>query len=334
MHLLVSTPLQIFLIDTTSGLSTILRAGDGYYFGITCKGETVVLSHSGGYLQYFNKETKPITSVNHLIQPHQIEWVEDKILVTNTGKNCLSVFDNKGNLCRDVYLNQIRWDDKNGERIGNHFNSVHRIKDRVFVVAHNYERPSEVWELTWPELDVVDKAVCRASWAHNLWSCEWGMVVCNSKHGSLYEVSSGETIWQSNKEAVMTRGLAASEDYVFVGYSTYAERKERYWKTGGVSIIDRKTLKTIANIPLPGSGDVQEIRLIGVPDECHNDQVITHDKLLSINRVSPFIALAYKLRKTFPLFQQNLFPISHMVRAAQMAVRWEGYKKKLPGDLG
>ena len=33
----------------------------------------------------------------------------------------------------------------------------------------------------------------------------------------------------------------------------------RYWTTGGVWIVDRKTLKTIDKIILPGSGEVREV---------------------------------------------------------------------------
>ncbi|MBU0512078.1 MAG: hypothetical protein KKD28_02385 [Chloroflexi bacterium] len=322
MFLLVSTPLQILLVNSASGQTSVLRAGDGYYYGITYKEGTLVLSHSGGYLGYYNERDAPIHTTDHLIQPHQIEWVDDKVLVANTGKNCISVFDEKGHLCRDVYLNEICWDDKNKGRMGNHFNSVHKSSDRIYVVAHNYHRPSEVWELSWPDLEVVGNTVSRAGWAHNFWANEWGWVTCNSKQGSLQDVSTGETIWASNEEGVMTRGLAVSEDHIFIGYSLHNERKERYWKNGGVWIVDRKTLKTVEKILFPGSGDVHEIRLVGVPDECHNDQVIPLERLDSIRSLSPLIGWAYELRKTRPSFRRDVFPVSQLVRTTQMSVRW------------
>jgi hypothetical protein len=323
MQLLVTTPLQVLLVDPANGHTSILRAGDGYYFGVTHHAGTIVLSHSGGYLQYFNRDRRLVQSVDHLIQPHQIEWVGDKILVTNTGKNCLSVFDVQGKLDRDVYLNEIRWDDKDGDRRGNHFNSVHRIGERIFVVAHNYARPSEVWELTWPELEVVNRIETQAAWAHNIWSCEWGLLICNSSQHSLYDVASGQDIWQAGDDTMITRGLAATEDHIFVGQSIYAERKERYWKSGGVWIIDRKTLETLDRIPLPGSGDVQEVRLVGAPDDCHNGEVIEPEYLSSVRRISGFIAAAYHLRKRYPFLQKNVFPVSQLVRTAQMTARWK-----------
>ena len=322
LDLLVSTPLHILLVNTASGRISIVRAGDGYYFGITKKDNVAVLSHSGGYLQYFQKGASPILTHNHLIQPHQIEWIEDKVLVANTGKNCISVFDGKGALCRDVYLNQIKSDNKEKNRLGNHFNSVHRIGDHIYVVAHNYERPSEVYKLSWPDLQVADVIVSKASWAHNIWSCEWGLVICDTKSGSLYELKSGEPIWQANEDGALTRGLAASEDYIFVGYSTHNQRKERNWKTGGIWIIDRKSLKTIDKLNMPGSGDVHEIRIIGVIDEGHNNQVFSKKDVSSLAQVSPLIASAYQLRRRFPMFQRDFPPISIPVRATQMIARW------------
>lgn len=323
MLLLVTTPLQVLLVNPSNGETSVLRTGDGYYFGVTHHSGTIVLSHSGGYLQYFTADSRPIQTIDHLIQPHQIEWVDDYVLVTNTGKNCLSVFDPFGNLVRDVYLNEIRWDDKDGDRRGNHFNSVHKIGEKIFVVAHNYARPSEIWELTWPELEVANNYATRAAWAHNIWLGEWGLVICNSKGHSLYEVNTGEDIWRDGDDTTITRGLAASEDYIFVGQSIYAERKERYWKSGGIWILDRKTLTTLERIPLPGSGDVQEIRLIDVQDDCHNGEVIQAEYLTGLHQISKFIAAAYRLRMKYPFLQKNLFPVSQLVRTAQMTARWK-----------
>lgn len=322
MKLIVSTPLQILLVDPFTKETTVLRAGDGYYYGITNKNGTIVLTHSGGYLQYFPQEQKTVHTPNQLIQPHQVEWVDDLILVANTGKNCLSVYDPNGNFSRDVYLNDIRWDDKDAGRKGNHFNSVHLTGSTLHVVAHNYERPSEVWELSWPDLQVLNAYATRAAWAHNYWECEWGKIICDSKNGSLYEVSTGETLWKAPDQPSMTRGLAATDEHIFVGHSSFNQRTDRYWKTGGIWIIDRKTLQTVDKIVMPGSGDVHEIRMVDVPDSSHNQQILFLDALQRIRRISPTLGLAYQLRRRYPFFQNEVFPVSQLVRSAQMTARW------------
>lgn len=323
LHLVVSTPLHIFLVDPFTNDVKILRTGDGYYYGITHHSGKVVLTHSGGYLQYFINSSPVIGTKTHLIQPHQAEWVDDEIIVTNTGKNCLSIFDEGGKFIRDVYLNEIRWDDKDTGRKGNHFNSVHRINDRIYVVAHNYERPSEVWELTWPELEVLGSKICRSSWAHNYWECELGKIICNSKDASLYEINSGETVWKSGEANAMSRGLAATKEYIFIGYSSQNKRNLRYWKSGGIWVVDRKTLRTVSKILLPGAGDVHEIRVVGLPDSCHNEQVISLENLEAIRKTSTIINSYYQLRKTYPFFQRDLFPFSQIIRLTQMTARWK-----------
>ena len=325
MFLLVTTPLQIILENVWSKTSSVIRTGDGYYFGISHSRGNFVLVTSR-FLQYFSHNTKPFFSRTLLRQAHQIEWVEDKILVADTGNNSLAVFNYQGKFLERIYLNEIKQDDKDRGRTGNHFNSVHRVGDRVYVVAHNYEKPSEVWVLSWPGLEVVDRIVTNAAWAHNVWESELGLVICDSKHGSLHDVISGETVWKSDDPMAFTRGLAVSEDYIFVGSSHYQERKERYWKSGKVWILDRKTLRLVDVIPLPGSGDVQELRIVGQVDECHNGEVITLPDLDAIRRKSLFILFAYRLRQKYPSLQHELFPISPLVRGVQILPRW---KKKL-----
>jgi len=323
LRLVVSTPLQVFLVNPYNQKCEILRTGDGYYYGITFHSGTVVLTHSGGYLQYFKNKGPTRETRNCLIQPHQLEWVGNRIIVSNTGKNCLSVFDSFGNFIMDKYLNEIRIDDKDTGRGGNHFNSIHRQGNNLFVVAHNYERPSEVWVLSYPELEVIGKDICNASWAHNYWECEWGRIICNSKDGSLYEIDTGETIWHSGEKDALTRGMAATDEYIFIGYSSQNERRMRYWKTGGIWVIDRKSLTTIDKLLFQGSGDVHEIRIVGSTDACHNNQIFAIDDLGVIQNSSALINLSYYLRKSYPKLQKDIFPISQMVRFTQMIARWK-----------
>jgi hypothetical protein len=322
MQLLISTPLHLLLLDPITRETSTIRSGDGYYYGITVKNHQIVLTHTGGYLQYFHDRTKPCMTVSNLVQPHQVEWIDDKVVVANTGRNCLSIFDAVGNFCEDVYLNSIHFDDKEKNRSGNHFNSVHREGDKIYVVAHNYDRPSEVWILSWPDLRVLNHISTGAGWAHNIWIGEYGTVICDSKNGGLYEVSSDQTIWRSDRQPVMTRGLAVSPDYIFIGRSLHNRRKERFWKDGGVWILDRRTLRIVDDISLPGAGDVHEIRLIGSTDACHNDQVFSFEDLALLKSVSPMVQLAYGLRKSYPSLRRDFFPMSQVVRGAQIVRRW------------
>ena len=150
-------------------------------------------------------------------------------------------------ICFGIFtFNDIKQDYKDGGRPGNHFNSVHKVGDKVFFLAHNNGRPSEIRELTWPELRVIGVKQSNAFWAHNIWIGERGFVICDSKNGSLYELNSQKTIWrQPGESKLFTRGLCVSDEYIFVGYSQHSERKDRYWNNGGVWVLDRENRKIL-----------------------------------------------------------------------------------------
>jgi hypothetical protein len=201
---------------------------------------------------------------------HQIEWAADRLLVVDTGRERLSSYAADGSLIKDTALGELRWDRGSNEALGHHFNSVHRAGDRVWIVAHNHDHPSEVWELAWPELELVHVHHTLAGWAHNAWDGEHGLVVCDSRSGRLHEALSRETLWSAEEEGVISRGLAVSEDQIIVGRSEFGTRGQRKVNDGGLWILDRHTLETVERMRFPGSGCVNDIRIIDGRDECHS----------------------------------------------------------------
>lgn len=215
-----------------------------------------------------------------LLLAHQIEWIDNSLLVVDTGHERLSVYDANGTSIRDMALGELGWDRGPSGRLGHHFNSVHRSGNRVWIVAHNHDCPSEVWELSWPELEIVRVHVTKAAWAHNAWEGELGLVICDSYSGCLHEVHSNQTFWAADEVGAITRGLAVSPNHLFVGHSEPGGRGERRVNDGGLWVIDRATLATVERFRFPGSGCVNEIRLLDGPDECHNG-VPFDDRLLA-----------------------------------------------------
>jgi hypothetical protein len=301
-RILIVTPLHLFLLDLQSGLLTELRSGDGEYYGLTWRREAILVGHSrvnnedlltNADLQAADRGDVTGHAGDHVLAgtprrlflAHQIEWVNDRLLVVDTGRERLSAYAGEGALMGDVSLGDHDWAlGPDGNR-GHHFNSVHRSGDRVWVVAHNYDHPSEIWELTWPELELVKIHVTGASWAHNTWDGELGLVTCDSRFGRMHEVWSGETIWTADEDRVITRGLAVSQEHLFIGRSEYGGRGERLVNTGGLWIVDRKTLTTVERLRFPGIGCVNEIRLIDGPDECHNGEPFDDRLLAGLTRI-------------------------------------------------
>jgi Methyltransferase domain len=121
--------------------------------------------------------------------------VERPSLVIDTGRERLSAYAGDGALIQQVAPCDHGWGlGPDGHR-GHHFDSVHRDGDRVLVVAHNYDDPPEIWELTWPDLKLTEIHATTTAWAHNTWDGELGLAACDSRFGRLHEVHSGETIW-------------------------------------------------------------------------------------------------------------------------------------------
>jgi hypothetical protein len=126
-----------------------------------------------------------------------------------------------------------------------------------------------VHELTWPELAPVRVHASSARWAHNVWNGEHGLVVCDSKDGCLRALRSDRVLWRPNEREVITRGLAVTPEFLYVGRSSYGTRNERVRNNGGLWMVDRKTLRTVASFVFPGSGCVNDVRVLDAPDECH-----------------------------------------------------------------
>jgi hypothetical protein len=298
IRLLIATPLHLFLLDALTGRLTELRYGDGEYYGLTWKRDAMLIAHShvnneeilrhedlaaidGGEVASYAADGQIVARTpRRLLLAHQIEWVDDQLLVVDTGRERLSVYAADGALIRDVALGDRGWDRGPGDVRGHHFNSVHRSGDHVWIVAHNHDRPSEVWELSWPELELTGVHVTVAAWAHNIWDGAFGLVVCDSRSGGLHEVRSGEVLWVPEEDGVIARGLAADADHLFVGHSEFGGRGERQVNNGGLWMVDRSTLTTVERFRFPGSGCVNEIRLLDGMDECHHGQPFD-DRLLA-----------------------------------------------------
>lgn len=315
--LLLATPLQILQCDETTGRLRLLRAGDGEYYGLSWGEQGPLVSHSGldnetllthedyarppsGYVSIHAAQGERRTRLESpagLVQPHQIEQAGEHFVATNTGRNCIAVYDLEGNLVRERRLAEKLWDVNPDGSKGNHFNSVHRKGERLWVVSHNFDQPSSVWELSWPELELVRLHQTSARWAHNCWVGEHGPVVCDSRHGGLLAVETGETIWKAPEEMAITRGLAVVGDRIYVGRSGYAPRFARKHNDGGLWVVDRKSLSTLASYVFPGVGCVNEVRGCDGLDEAHVETPFDASWLARIERAPPAERLAYELRR-------------------------------------
>lgn len=288
MKVLVTTIGYLLLVDLTTHEVKIVEDHRTEYYGISwwenCK--FLVLSHSGldnntlinletyatsekGYLSYDNKETSPFLS-----QPHQILCAPNNIIITtNTGRNCITLFDAKSGFHKNIRINDIYWDRLDLQNAcGEHFNSIFLKNNRLYVLAHRFRKMSKIYIFSYPECHLLEECeIGGMTGLHNIWVDNAGnMISCNSEAGSLIEIKTKEILW-CDSSFCYTRGLAVTSDHIILGESQGTARKSREYTLSQLWILDRKNYNTIDYLPLGQYGDVHEVRCINLPDEAHHN---------------------------------------------------------------
>lgn len=288
MRAIVSTVRFILLVDFDQGNVFPIERHRGEYYGISWFPGTsdLVLSHSGvendafvdlatyacsekGFLSR-GAETTP----TFLSLPHQILCTADGgVITTNTGRNRLQIvrFDQPGRI-HEMGLSDARWDrlGKDGP-FGDHLNSVFRIENRLYVLAHGHNSGSTLVTCSYPNLEIVAKKPIKAiTGLHNIFISQSGQeITCHSHGGCLFDSASDCILWESGTASYL-RGLAATEDILLIGDSAVTNREGRATSDSGIWVINRRTWKTMDYVYLGPYGGVHEVRLIDVPDEAHH----------------------------------------------------------------
>ncbi|KPJ75498.1 MAG: hypothetical protein AMJ54_14810 [Deltaproteobacteria bacterium SG8_13] len=310
MILLLATPLSIYTYCLKSGKLETLVYGKGDFYGISWQQDAIYISSSNldaatlltesdyrksgvGTVTRFSEEGHQIVC-SGISQPHQILVdTGGNLLVTNTGYNTVDIVNFNTDQKYRLNLSETKCEVVGHEKLGNHFNSLYDHDGSYYIVAHNNSRDSEVYKIDKAQGSVTHKYKTDAQWAHNVWICEHGMIICDSKNGSLYEVYGNHTIWKADEAPIITRGLAATEDYIFIGRSEYGNRFSRRYSDGGFWIVDRKTLKTLETVKLENTGCINELRLFGRRDDCHPAPVMERQFLVNLKQTPLF----YRLRR-------------------------------------
>jgi hypothetical protein len=322
LYVLVSTPGFIIYHDTNSAKSEILESGRGNYYGITWSqaGSELVLSHSGvdeqslvdlttyatsekGYLTIGGQTTWQFLSA-----PHQILWVDDMIVITNTGRNALAKLNPRDHSIVQHRYDAILWDRLSSTSFdGAHLNSLYRKGDTLYAVAHNFKKGSYILELDWPSLEEKGRrGVRNATGIHNLWIDETGrFIACDSNSGALIDANTAETLWNNPSEGGYTRGLAATDKIILVGHSENSPRTHRRFSETGLWILDRPNLRMLDYQYLGHFGAVQDVRIVDEPDLCHHGKTLSVEALGALRARTSQISRArvIKTRAAEPFFE-------------------------------
>jgi hypothetical protein len=301
-YALVATPRHLLLVDLLGRTVVVLESHRPEYYGVSWlpDGNELVLSHSGidnislvdftsyakselGWISIGQQSTAPFLS-----QPHQLLCLPDgRIACTNTGRNAVTIVDpSRPGLFQEIRLSSSRWDRLSlTETIGDHLNSVFARAGKLYIVAHGFNKGSQIATVSLESLEILSVEPVRgATGLHNIWITEDGrQVACHSERGAIIELRSGKTLWQAGSP-IYTRGLAAGADYVLVGDSPKVTRDSRIHATSGLWVIDRRTWRATDYLSLGPYGVVHEVRIVDEPDDAHHGHVFTGiEKLLAID---------------------------------------------------
>lgn len=284
MQLLVTTPTQLFHVDTATSESHLVESHRPGYYGITwdLAGKTLMLGHGSTERSRPSRLVSPhedgwvsagrARSPSILSASHQLLAIDDRIVATNTGRDCLTVFRTDDWFYRHYSTDDARGfcynDNDPGDR---QFNSIFYQKDHLYAVANTRRGHSEIIRFFWPEMEVIQVTQTVVSLAHNIWVSEAGQqIICDSTQGKIIDADDGDVLWASAVHPCFTRGLATDGRYIVVGQTPARSGGEDHGNACSLAIIDSETWKTLETIYLPDAERIHDIRILDRPDFCHH----------------------------------------------------------------
>lgn len=286
-----------FLIGTLSGLlyfhqGKLYRLFDGRVYGIT--------RHHDRWYVYRNQElsfgkgwgpqkgqilsfrlegpsARDLRAEVGLLDPevHQLDIFQGQLFATDTANNCLLVFDitPKGLENPACHYPNGRLPENGSKTNYVHINSVFHDGEHIYLVYHNQTyktgRMSEVVKLD-KDYRVVDRWETPGKSAHNIYVDTYGHLICNSQDGELYYKDHLLV-----KIPYYTRGLALNNERVLLGASEFANKAQRAGKDGHVFALDRENFQPLAQLSIPGSGSIYEVRFVDQPDYGLSETAVT-----------------------------------------------------------
>jgi hypothetical protein len=156
-----------------------------------------------------------------------------------------------------------------------HFNSLYFSGDRLLVLAHNWGYGSFVLELAYAgpaalfhDPRVVGVYPDLGLQSHDVYAEDGSIYVLDSGNGRLL-ASSGmaRAIGPAYQERhCFARGLAVGQDFLYAGHGTFSTRANRVNGPTQITVLDRRSLATVAVVDVGPYGNPCDLLLMSEPD--------------------------------------------------------------------
>ena len=209
-------------------------------------------------IQLLNNEIpfKTIVSMNTR-KVHQIDYFRGDLYICDTLLNRLIIYNSKTGRFKYFYpKGKLFYGSDSGNYM--HLNSVFITNEKIILLAHNKTtkttNPSEILTFDKKSLKLEDINKIGVN-CHNVVLYDKSLYYCDSMNGAL--ICNDNIVFKD--ENYFTRGLAITDENIFVGGSEFADREDRRFKNGKIFILNHD-FKKIGSITLNAIGSLQEIR--------------------------------------------------------------------------
>jgi acetolactate synthase-1/2/3 large subunit len=203
----------------------------------------------GEILTYDDRGVRRYHRLDPLAAPHDVAWDGREVVAVSTGSNSLLWVSPAGEVTRT-------WQAP-GQGDAWHLNCLYFHEDRLLVSAFGRYPRHRDWEgkLAEPAGVLLDVETGRDVLAglrcpHHPRFVDGAWLVCNSAGQEVVHVEPGTgAVRRRLALQGWTRGVAVSDDYLFVGES--ARRRAAGWATATVAVVCRRTWALLGRLPLP-----------------------------------------------------------------------------------
>lgn len=279
MNLAVSTRYGVWKVNTGSGKVTPLvdiGAPEKYMpFGITWNDKNMFVAVRGRpagnpeFINVYNKRLELVTRIGmgraDLSDLHQILWHDGLLWIMSTGYNKVISWHRDGSFLEWDPNKNVPENVEDGGRLPrdwNHFNSIYFTDSSCYLAAHNFKRPAEIWQFSYPRLELKD----IIPWGHEIHNVfkVGGKLYALESSGIGQEVRGGFKIPQFG----YGRGFAMSERF-FVGVSKREGDREYRRQNEKSSIFVFKGNYEFEKELVIDKGEIYEVRILDKPDKAH-----------------------------------------------------------------